>query len=499
MSIAVAASRPREARALPRQTAVVAAFLLVCALFLFLDARTTPIVLWDESRNVVNALEMRQNGIGLVTTYDGAPDLWNTKPPLLIWLMSASTWLFGASEFSLRLPSALAALGTLLITVLFARRVTGSLPTALVAGAMLALSPGFFGEHGARTADYDALLLFFVTSYLVLLFFAVHSTRPGPGRLVAVGALIGCALLTKSSAALVPGIGVAGYMLATGRVGRLWRTPGYVAMAAVAAALFLAFVVAREVASPGYVSAALHNDLLGRLQGGLIRRQEGPEFYALTLLAGWFFAGPLLLALPLAFRRLRGKSKAAFLFSVAVAAGILVPISFAGTKLPQYALSAFPALAVATAIALRALAQAWIAAPLREGRRAGPLLLAAASALLVAHLAAGSAEWRYRHFPARLNNAQSSYGILFEALAARGVSRVAVMDEGIELEGTPGYVPLLGAYRLMARERGLLVVHRPEPGAFPVVASCDPRIVARLAASAADIAGVAGCVATATR
>ena len=33
-----------------------------------------PIQLWDESRNVVNALEMQRSGLALVTTYDGAPD-----------------------------------------------------------------------------------------------------------------------------------------------------------------------------------------------------------------------------------------------------------------------------------------------------------------------------------------------------------------------------------------------------------------------------------------
>ena len=59
-----------------------AAILSFTALFIGLDIAERPIALWDESRLAVNALEMRQRGFSLVTTYGFAPDLWNTKPPL---------------------------------------------------------------------------------------------------------------------------------------------------------------------------------------------------------------------------------------------------------------------------------------------------------------------------------------------------------------------------------------------------------------------------------
>jgi len=200
---------------------IIGLFLLASALFLFLDGEVTPIVLWDESRNIVNALEMQRTGWSLVTTYEGQPDLWNTKPPLLIWLMSASVSLFGPSEWALRLPSALAALATLLMLLLFTRRVTGSLATACFAAGVLLLSPGFFGEHGARTADYDALLVFFTTLYFFALFWAVTRRRPGVRLAAVAGLAIAGAFLTKSVAGLVPGTGVALYLLATGRLGRL--------------------------------------------------------------------------------------------------------------------------------------------------------------------------------------------------------------------------------------------------------------------------------------
>ena len=52
-----------------------------------------PLQLWDESRNANNALELALSARGLsgwrAPTFGGAPDHWNTKPPLLIWLMAA--------------------------------------------------------------------------------------------------------------------------------------------------------------------------------------------------------------------------------------------------------------------------------------------------------------------------------------------------------------------------------------------------------------------------
>src|ERR1700722_19532584 len=94
-------------------------------LFLACDIAGRPIALWDESRLAVNALEMSQRGFGLVTTYGFQPDLWNTKPPLLIWLEAGSMHLFGASEWALRLPSLLAGLATLVLVLRFSLRLGG--------------------------------------------------------------------------------------------------------------------------------------------------------------------------------------------------------------------------------------------------------------------------------------------------------------------------------------------------------------------------------------
>ena len=73
--------------------------------------------LWDESIYSVNTYEMIQNGKYFSLYFDGAPDLFNTKPPLINWIQICFVKLIGYNELALRLPSAIAA--TLTIVVLF--------------------------------------------------------------------------------------------------------------------------------------------------------------------------------------------------------------------------------------------------------------------------------------------------------------------------------------------------------------------------------------------
>jgi 4-amino-4-deoxy-L-arabinose transferase-like glycosyltransferase len=68
--------------------------------------------LWDESRMAINALEMYESRHYWVTTFEHQPDLWNTKPPLMIWLQVLSLHIFGVHDWVLRIPAALAATAT---------------------------------------------------------------------------------------------------------------------------------------------------------------------------------------------------------------------------------------------------------------------------------------------------------------------------------------------------------------------------------------------------
>lgn len=422
---------------------------------------------------------MYLSGFSLVTTYDFQPDLWNTKPPLLIWLMSASMTVFGPSEWAIRLPSALAALGILLCTLLFVRRVTGSVGLAFLTVTLLVLSPGFFGEHGARTADFDATLTFFVTAGLQLLFFALHTARPEARTMLAVGALVAAGALTKTIAAFIPVVGVVLYLVAVGRLGRtLANARLYLLAAATAVIPLLAFYALREAAAPGYVANVMYNDLAGRFTESQIH-PSGPFYYVTELFSGWFAAGPLLLAVPLVFASLTGRSKLLLTYAAAITIVALAVLSAASNRALQYALPLFPWLAIMAAFAIRYLAGA-AATAWRSGNALRAGLLGLLLVTMAGQAVYNAADWRYRRFPERDIYPQSSYGDLFAALAARGTTRFTVVDPGYPHLGKEGYQPLLRWNRLVWERRGLAIDHlraTPAERREPLV-SCQPEVFA---------------------
>jgi len=91
----------------------------------FIDA--SPLYLWDESRQAANAIEVYSNHNWIVTYYDGSPDMWNTKPPLLIWLQVLSMNILGCTVMAFRTPSVLGAFATTLSLFFFIKKETGNI------------------------------------------------------------------------------------------------------------------------------------------------------------------------------------------------------------------------------------------------------------------------------------------------------------------------------------------------------------------------------------
>src|SRR5437660_1973618 len=95
--------------------------LAVIAAGLFLPNLGTP-SLWDidEGNNAEAAREMYESGNWIVPTFNYV--LRVDKPALLYWLQMLGYHFFGINEFSARLPSALAALGAVLLTYELGRK-----------------------------------------------------------------------------------------------------------------------------------------------------------------------------------------------------------------------------------------------------------------------------------------------------------------------------------------------------------------------------------------
>ena len=476
-----------------------AVMVALSALFLAADIARYPIVLWDESRLAVNALEMSRSGLSLVTTYGISPDLWNTKPPLLIWLEAGSLRLFGPSEWALRMPSLVAAIATVALVIRFSWRLGRSRFVTAAAPFMLLLSPGFFGLHAAQTGDYEMLLCLFTTAYLLLLFELLHSRRPDPGRVLLCGLLIAGACLTKGVAGLVPGVGVFAYVLVRGRWPRLFKTPWYAVAALIVAVLVGGFYVLRERAAPGYLSAVMNNELGGRYLHGMSGHVQPPYYYVQYLFI-LFACGPLLLLLFVApFVHWKPTKSAAFLtYANFVTVGLLVVYSLSRTKIFWYLVPIYPIVSIAVAIAAE---RALVALPHRPRQ---PVQLAnLAVAMLAIYMIGNGLYQKIVVFPPFEDTPQSRYGKVFAQLDGQGLRHIRTLDGGVDNnDDLVDYTPQRRFYSLVWDVRGLDIREQdPEqPVALTtgeVLVTCDPRYLAWVGGRGPSLTDIAGCEAVA--
>src|SRR2546427_9059782 len=117
---------------------------------------------------------MLASGDWITPHYDTLPYL--DKPPVFFWLAAASFSIAGISEWAARLPSALAALGTLILAWFLARQMFSG-AVHLRAGAVFATCP--LVVTLARLVIFDMTLGFFITAALVCYLMARQAERGG--------------------------------------------------------------------------------------------------------------------------------------------------------------------------------------------------------------------------------------------------------------------------------------------------------------------------------
>ncbi len=143
-------------------------------LFFRLDHRT--LHLWDEARLAVNSASMMVNNNYFYTNYLDAPDFWNTKPHLLILLQVLSMKLFGFTEGSIRLPSAVATLLSCGLVFHWIRKESYQVFYACLA-TLAFICTKFLIHHGARAGDYEALLMLWQLSYCYAIFEFIQTQK----------------------------------------------------------------------------------------------------------------------------------------------------------------------------------------------------------------------------------------------------------------------------------------------------------------------------------
>jgi 4-amino-4-deoxy-L-arabinose transferase-like glycosyltransferase len=321
--------------------------------------------LWDidEGVNAEAAREMFESGDFVVPRLNF--QLRDAKPALLYWLQAGSYRLFGVNEFAARLPSALAAMLAALLIYELARLMFG--PAVGLLSGIVSISSLLVCAL-ARFANPDALLLA-STCLTFLAFFAGYAPRkPGdaPRRtwFVPFGIACGVGMLAKGPVALVlPGTVIVLFLAWQRQLVLLWdrrQLWGCGAFALVALPWYVMVTIqTRGAFAKGFFLTNNLNRFMAPMED-----HRGPIWYhALVLLAG--FAPWSIFLAPTIWHAIRDSRRcgpadrllntqemrrpAAARFLICWCAVYLFFFSLSATKLPNYTLPMYPALAILTA------------------------------------------------------------------------------------------------------------------------------------------------------
>ncbi len=309
---------------------------------------------YDEVRLATSAYEMTKTGNLIVTTFDYQPDMWNTKPPLMIWAQAVCIKIWGINEFATRFPSTLCATLTALLVFYFVLYTTKNGWAALLTSVAFCTAKGCLIEHALRSGDYDSMLVFFTTGAILSLFLYTEGINQAKRNryLLLFFAALTLAALTKGIAAMLYTPALFIYIVVRRQlIATLSNKYFHVGLAG-----FLIFAVGyyflREHYNPGYLKAVYENELGGRLLTEL-EYHTGPfNLYWLGLKFGrfgnWFWLLPIgLILLPFQSNKKMFRVSA---YAYLCAAVYLLVISSAKTKLFWYDLPLYPLLAIAIGI-----------------------------------------------------------------------------------------------------------------------------------------------------
>lgn len=254
--------------------------LAVCGLVFFLNLGGAALWDVDEGRNLTCSEEMLEADNWIVPTFNGK--LRVDKPVLNYWLQILSYRTFGINEFAGRLPSALAALFTVLLTYELARSMF-TRTTGLLAGVVVATTPMLCGA--ARFANPDALLNLFTVSTLALFWFGRTERRWWWFALLGISA--GLAVLAKGPVGLVlPGAVVTLFLLWDRRLSMAWDRRWFVAFWCFALTALPWYIWVGSETKGEFLRGFLLRHNLERGMSAMENHRGFPGYYLVVLLVG---------------------------------------------------------------------------------------------------------------------------------------------------------------------------------------------------------------------
>ena len=311
---------------------------------------------YDEARVATNVYEMSKNGNWLVTYFNGEPEMWNTKPPLLIWLQVVFSKLFGFGELAIRLPIAIAALLTCILLFRMCAKYLKDEILGIIAALVLVTTSGYIHVHVSRTGDYDGLLILFAV-WAYFSFFLFLETKQQKFLYHFFLALT-LGVLTKSIVILLFLPAIAVYSLWQKQFAIFFKNKHFYVGLFAFLLISIGYYNLRELYNPGYIEAVQLNEWGGRYLKTLEEHKEDFWFYYNKLqerdfgFSFWYLIPCGLIVGILA------KDKKLFRFTVFLTLLILsffLSISTASTKIYWYSAPLFPFLALLVAIFFRSI------------------------------------------------------------------------------------------------------------------------------------------------
>jgi len=320
----------------------------------------------DDFMYVDHAKHMVGTGEWMDLQFQGA--VIHQRPPLAVWLLSASWGAFGPSVFAARLPQMLMGLLALLFTFLIGREVCRDERLAWIGvGLMLATHVFYFHARGATT---DVTLLAGITGFL----YCHLRFERGWAYVVGFGVAAAWMFMTKSVVAALP-IGLAGlHWLIQGRW-RLLLDRRMFAAIGIALALIAPWHVAMTLRHGGAFWAEYIGFNVLERAGGSLFFESDPLYYGRQLLrcegiVPWLY----LLGIGAAGWRLFRTRDPGDRFLLLWLLCLFVPFQLSSTRLYNYFIPSVPALS---------LLAARLVAPVLERRWVFPALLVLVAGLFL--------------------------------------------------------------------------------------------------------------------
>lgn len=326
----------------------------LCCFPLFYRLDTLPIRQWDEARNAVSAIEMLQNKNYVVRYFNGEPDYFDVKPPLLIWMQVLSIKLVGLNELAIRLPSAIAALLTAIFLIIYFHKYNNNRYAGYLASLILVTSHGYINGHLARTGDHDALLVLFITMAVFLYYEFLKSEHTNNSLLFQITFVMVLGVFTKGVAVLMILPGLLVMTLLFGRLQRLLRNKWFYTCILLFLVVCGFYYALRESWQSGYLKAVWTGELFPRyLNTSKAFLKESALYYISNFITGRFsywiyFLLPAVITL--AWQGL--KEKRSFSVYLLINALVFLVIISAGSKNIWYDGPLYPLLSTITALFL---------------------------------------------------------------------------------------------------------------------------------------------------